>query len=137
MTMAQLLMTIECTLSAIRLDGHGGPPVQYIKHHPMQHVQGYSGSHWMLPSGNYSLRIAPGATRATGKQTTINKYTKKMAILMAAAMRLYNTTRIAQWRRSRALLEAVKCCHWASIATNSIKGTWHCKFFWCFSLSKP
>jgi hypothetical protein len=29
----------------------------------------------MLPSGNYLLRIAPVATRATGKQATINKYT--------------------------------------------------------------
>jgi hypothetical protein len=44
----------------------------------MQHVQGYSGSHWMPgASSNYSLRIAPAATRATGKQTTINKYTYK------------------------------------------------------------
>jgi hypothetical protein len=43
----------------------------------MQHVQGYSGSHWTLASGNYSLRIAPAAARATGKQTTINKYTYK------------------------------------------------------------
>ncbi len=43
----------------------------------MGHVQGYSRSHWMLASGNYLLRIAPAATRATGKQTTINKYTYK------------------------------------------------------------
>ncbi len=28
---------------------------------------------WHL--GNYLLRIAPAAARATGKQTTINKYT--------------------------------------------------------------
>jgi hypothetical protein len=34
-------------------------------------------AHWMLASGNYSLCIAPAATRATGKQTTINKYTYK------------------------------------------------------------
>jgi hypothetical protein len=31
---------------------------------------------------------------------------KKVAMLMAAAARRYNTTCIAQWRRSRALLEA-------------------------------
>jgi hypothetical protein len=37
--------------------------------------QGYSGSHWMPASSNYSLLIAPAAARATGKQTTINKYT--------------------------------------------------------------
>jgi hypothetical protein len=39
----------------------------------MQHVQGYSGS-WTLPLGNYLLRIASAAARATGKQTTINQY---------------------------------------------------------------
>jgi hypothetical protein len=70
-------MTIKCTLSAIRFDGHGGLPVQYKAHHQMQHVHGYSGSHWTLPLGNYSLRIAPANARATGKQTTINKYTKR------------------------------------------------------------
>jgi hypothetical protein len=60
-----------------RFGGHGSPPVQYKVHRPMQHVQGYSGSHWTQASGNYLLRIAPAATRATGKQTTINKYTYK------------------------------------------------------------
>ncbi len=68
--MAKSLMTIKCTLSAIRFDGHGGPPVQYEAHRPMQHVQGYSKSHWMLPSGNYSLCIAPVADRATANKTT-------------------------------------------------------------------
>jgi hypothetical protein len=75
--MAKLLMMIKCTLSAIRFDGHGGPPVQYEANCLMQHVQGYSGSHWTPPSSNYSLRIAPAAARATGKQTPINKYTKR------------------------------------------------------------
>jgi hypothetical protein len=41
----------------------------------MQHIQGYSGSYWMLASGDYLLGIAPVAARATGKHTTINKYT--------------------------------------------------------------
>jgi hypothetical protein len=73
--MTKLTMTNECTLSAGRFDGHGGAPEQYRWHCPMRHVQGYSGSHWMPPLGNYLLRIAPVAARATGKQTTINKYT--------------------------------------------------------------
>jgi hypothetical protein len=77
MTMAKSLMTIKCTLSAVRFDSHGGLPVQYIAHCPMQHIKGYSGSHWTLPSGDYSLHITPAAARATGKQTTINKYTYK------------------------------------------------------------
>jgi hypothetical protein len=71
--------TIASTCSYVvgSFDGHGGPLVQYEAHCPMQHVQGYSESHWMPASGNYLLRIAPAATRATGKQTTINKYTYK------------------------------------------------------------
>jgi hypothetical protein len=43
----------------------------------MQHVQGYSGSHWTPTLGNYLLRIAPASARATCKQTTIRKYTNK------------------------------------------------------------
>jgi hypothetical protein len=66
-------------------------------HCPMQHVHGYTGSHWTSASGNYSLHIAPAATRATGKQTTINKYTNtKLAILMAITMRRYYTVHISQ-----------------------------------------
>jgi hypothetical protein len=73
--MTKSTMMNEWTLSAGHFDGHGGAPEQYRWHRPMRHVKGYSGSHWTLPSGNYLLRIAPAATRATGKQTTINKYT--------------------------------------------------------------
>ncbi len=59
-------MTNKCTSSASRFDGHGSAPERYRRHCPMQHVQGYSGSHWTPPSGNYLLPIAP-----------INKYTYK------------------------------------------------------------
>jgi hypothetical protein len=68
-------MMIKCTSSASRFDGHGSAPEQYRWHCPMQHVQGYSRSYWMPALGDYLLRIAPAAARATGKQTTINKYT--------------------------------------------------------------
>ncbi len=47
-----------------------------------------------------------------------------MAILMAAAVHQYNTACIAQWRRSRALLEATGRRHQASIAANSCN--WSC-----------
>jgi hypothetical protein len=73
--MTKLTMTNECTLFAGHFDGNGGVPEQCRWHRPMRHVQGYSGCHWMPPSGNYLLRITPAAARATGKQTTINKYT--------------------------------------------------------------
>jgi hypothetical protein len=41
----------------------------YMRHRPMQHVQGYTGSHWMPPLGDYSLHIALAAARATANNT--------------------------------------------------------------------
>jgi hypothetical protein len=67
------MMTNKCTSIVARFEGLADALEQYRWHRPMRHVQGYSKSHWMLASGNYSLRIAPAAARATGKQTTINK----------------------------------------------------------------
>jgi hypothetical protein len=67
----------KCTSSADRFNGHGSALEQHRWHCPMQHFQGYSGSHWMPASGDYLLHIAPAAARATGIQTTINKYTCK------------------------------------------------------------
>ncbi len=61
----------------------------------------------------------------------------KLAILMAMAMRRYVTARIAQWRRSRASLEATGHCHRASIMPNNIVRTWLRRLFSMFSLSKP
>jgi hypothetical protein len=75
--MTKSTMALTCSSVVVHFDGHGSLPVQYKAHHPMQHIQGYSGSHWMPASGNYLLRIAPVAARATGKQTKINKYTYK------------------------------------------------------------
>jgi hypothetical protein len=75
--MTKLMMTNKCTLSAGHFDGHGGATEPYRWHRPMRHVQGYSGSHWTPALSDYSLCIAPVATRATGKQTTINKYSYK------------------------------------------------------------
>jgi hypothetical protein len=70
-------MANKCTSSAGRFDGHGSEPEQYIQHRPMRHVQGYSGSHWMPPLGNYLLRIAPAAARATANKNNDEKCTKK------------------------------------------------------------
>jgi hypothetical protein len=54
-----------------------------------------------------------------------------LAILMAAAVRRYNSAHIAQWRRSRASLEATGRRHQASIVADTIKGTW-LTFFYVF-----
>jgi hypothetical protein len=62
---------------------------------------------------------------------------KKVAILMAMAMRRYVTTWIAQWRMSRASLEATGRRHWASIMSDNINRTWLRRFFFMISSSKP
>jgi hypothetical protein len=132
MTMVKSLMTIKCPLSAGRFDGHGSPPVQYEAHLPMEHVQGYTRSHWMLPSDNYSLHIAPAAARATANKKQCNYGPTLLAILTAAEVRWYNTACIAQRRRCRALVEATGCHHWASIAADSCNWSCICLFFSSF-----
>ncbi len=50
-------------------EGLGGALVTYGAHLPMQHDQGFAGSHWMPPLGDYSLRIARAAAGATANET--------------------------------------------------------------------
>jgi hypothetical protein len=66
-----------------------------MRHRPMQHVQGYTGSHWTPPSGDYSLSIALAAARATANKTTMYYLPTLMAILVVIAMRRYYTSHIA------------------------------------------
>jgi hypothetical protein len=73
--MTKSTMTSKCTSIVAHFEGLADASEQYRQHRLMRHVQGYLGSHWMPPLGNYLLRITPAAARATGKQTTINKYT--------------------------------------------------------------
>ena len=42
-------------------DCHGDAAVQRGAHHPIEHVQGFTGSHWMPLSGECLRRIAPAA----------------------------------------------------------------------------
>jgi hypothetical protein len=84
--------------------------------------------HWATTCSVLPQRL-PG--QQANKQQSTNTPTK-LAVLMAMAMRRYVTMRIIQWRRSRALLEATGCCHWASIMSNNIKGTWLQRFFSVF-----
>jgi hypothetical protein len=75
--MTKSTMVSTCSTALGHFNGHGGLLVQYEAHLPMQHVQGYSGSHWTPASGNYLLCTTLAAARATVKQTTINKYNYK------------------------------------------------------------
>jgi hypothetical protein len=69
----------------------------------------------------------PPGQQANKQQSTNTP--RKQAVMMAMAMRRYVTARIAQWRRSRASLEATGRCHWASIMSNNINQTWLRYFF--------
>ncbi len=85
----------ECASVAGHFDGHAEALKRSTWHHPMQHVQGYKGSHWMLPSGDSSLRIALAATLVTINTPRMKNVTSLLAILMAIAMQWYYTARIA------------------------------------------
>ena len=78
---------------------------------PMQHNQGFTGSHWTPSSGDYSLRITLAASRAIINTTMMQHVPTLLAILMAIAMRRYFTVRIARWRSCAAFIKATKCRH--------------------------
>jgi hypothetical protein len=75
MTMAKSSMTIKCTSVAAHFDGLGDELMLCSMHHLMQHVEGYSGSHWTPPLGDYSLRITPAAAWAKANKTTMKTCT--------------------------------------------------------------
>jgi len=45
------------TSFAGHFDGHADQAIQFQVHCPMEHIQGFIGSHWMPPLGEYSPRI--------------------------------------------------------------------------------
>jgi hypothetical protein len=77
------------------VDGHGEALKQYMPHRLVQHVQGYTGSHWTPPSGDYSLRIALAAATAAANKTTMYHVPTLMAVSVVIATRRYNTAGIA------------------------------------------
>ena len=88
-------MANEYTSAASHFDGHGGAPMQYGAHPPMQHDQGFTRSHWTLPSGDYSLRIALVATCSTINTMKMQHVPTLLVVSMAIAMRRYYTVHIA------------------------------------------
>ncbi len=92
------------------------------------------GSRHQATTCSVSPQRPPGQQANKQQSTNIRK---KVAVLMAMAMCWYVTVCIAQWRRSRASLEATGCRHWVSIVSNNINGTWLWRDFSMFSSSKP
>jgi hypothetical protein len=109
----------ECTSVADHFDGHASAFEQNRRHCPMRHVQGYPGSHWMPPLGNYSLCIPPAAARATANETMTKTYTYSAGHFDGRGNVPIRYGAHRRWRRSRAPLEATGRRHRASIAANS------------------
>ncbi len=88
-----------------------------------------TGRHHQVTTCSVSPQRPPGQQAYKQQSTNVPK---RLAISMATAVHGYNTTHIVQWRRFRALLEATKRRHWASIAANKCNWSCMCWFFTSF-----
>jgi hypothetical protein len=84
--------------------------------------------HWATTCSVLPQR--PPGQQANKQQSTNTP--KKLAVLMVVVMHRCLTAHIAQWRRFRALLDATKRCHRASIAAGSCNRSCMCRFFTSF-----
>ena len=131
-----LVGTSECVSVAGHVDGHAEVLKQSTWHRPMQHVQGFAGSHWTLLSGDYLLPIASAAAMATIIKMAMQNIPSLLAISMAIAMRRYYTAHIAQWRRLMAFIKATKRRHWASTCSDFTNWTCLCRLILTFHRKK-
>jgi len=72
----------ECRQIAGHFDGHGDAAVRCYAHHPMEHIQGYTRSHWMTPFGKCLRCIAPAdamVIKIGGKDATNTNKTHLLA----------------------------------------------------------
>jgi len=66
----------KCRQIAGDFDCHGDAAVRRGAHLPIEHIQGFTGSHWMPPSGKYLHRIAPAAAMVNEFVETTQNLTK-------------------------------------------------------------
>ncbi len=59
-------------------DGHGNAAVQRRAHRPMEHIQGFTQSHWMQPLGECLRRITPAAAMVDEFIETTQNTNKKL-----------------------------------------------------------
>jgi hypothetical protein len=84
-------VTKQCASIAGKFEGHADVLKQCTWHHPMQQIQGHITCPWKPSLGNYLLHITPVAARATINKQQSNNTPTLLTILMAIAMRRYNT----------------------------------------------
>jgi hypothetical protein len=100
----------------------------------MQHVQGYPGSHWTPPSGNYTLRIAPAAARATGNETMTKICTHFAGHIdgCGGVLVRYCSHHPIEEVQGFTTVEATGCPLWASILANRCNWSHICQFLSSF-----
>ena len=77
----------KCRQIAGDFDCHTDAAVQHGAHCPIEHVQGFTRSHWMPPSGECLHHIAPAATMVDKfVENTLN--TNKTQLYLATAVLL-------------------------------------------------
>jgi hypothetical protein len=67
-----------CRKNAGNFDHHGDAVVQSGVHYPIEHIKGFTRSHWMPPWGECLRNIAPAAAMVSnfgGKYKTLPKTT--------------------------------------------------------------
>ncbi len=79
----------EPTLLAI-FDGHGGAPVQYRAHCPIEEVHGFGRSHWMPPSGKYCGQYMQLVTHTPFWFWVFTSSTYKKRLLVDAKTPVFN-----------------------------------------------
>jgi hypothetical protein len=68
----------KCRQIDNNFDSHGDAAVRRGAHRPMKHIWGFTGSHWMQPSGECLRRIAPAATMVDEFVETTQNINKKL-----------------------------------------------------------
>ena len=68
----------KCRQIAGDFDCHADAAVRCGAHRPMKHIQGFTRSHWMPPSGECLRRIAPAAAMVDEFVETTQNTNKKL-----------------------------------------------------------
>jgi hypothetical protein len=68
----------KCRHIACNFDCHADAAVRHGAHHLMEHIRGFTRSHWMQPSGKCLRRIAPAAAMVDKFVETTQNTNKKL-----------------------------------------------------------
>jgi len=72
----------KCRQINDNFDGHGDAAVRCRAHCPMEHIQGFTQSHWMPLLGECLRHIAPTAAMVGKTHNTLTKYNFYLATIV-------------------------------------------------------